>query len=62
MVVLTLQLLNYAKGGIMDNNCFLKLALATKIKMSQTQTTNRAKRVHVVIYVSLHKTTFQKVL
>lgn len=51
MVALTLQLLNYAMCGIMNNDCFLKLAFTTKRKMSQTQITNRAKIVHVLIYV-----------
>lgn len=51
MVVLTLQLLNYAKCGITNTDYFLKLAFPTKRKMSQTQTTNRAKIVHVLMCV-----------
>lgn len=47
MVVLTLQLLNYAKCGVINNNCLLKLIFTTK--MIQTQTTNQAKIAHVLV-------------
>lgn len=50
MLVLTPQLLNYAKYEIM-NDCFLKLAFTTKKKMSQTQTTNRAQIMHILMCV-----------
>lgn len=49
MVVLTLQLLNYVKCGVINNIYFLKLIFITK--MIQTQTTNSAKIVHVFVCI-----------